>query len=328
MILRLSNKKQKPMKKIYSLLMVLLLIVSFKNANAQDPSFTQFYANPLYLNPAFAGSTICPRVCINYRNQWPAITGTYVTTSASIDRYVYGIKSGLGLIVTNDRAGEGTINTTNISGIYSYQIPVNRVFSINVGFQATYGQKTLDWNKLTFGDMINDKDGFVYSTNETQGKSKKSFVDFSAGAVGFSKRYFVGFAVHHLTQPDESLLAEQGSKLPMKFTGHLGAVIPVGNGASISPNILFQKQQDFQQLNLGIYVTKNSLVGGLWYRNRDSFIVLIGIQHGMFKVGYSYDVTVSRLTNATGGSHELSLGFQFTCKKPKPKYRPGICPSF
>jgi type IX secretion system PorP/SprF family membrane protein len=145
----------------------------------------------------------------------------------------------------------------------------------------------------------------------------------------FTKMFFLGFAAHHLTQPDEGLISS--SKLPMKLTVHGGATIPVGgkgSGTTISPNILYQQQQDFRQLNLGLYVTKGAVVGGLWYRNNDAFIVLIGMQKGMFKIGYSYDVTISKLSNASAGSHELSLGMQFTCKRPKPKYRPGICPSF
>ncbi|MCX6295148.1 MAG: type IX secretion system membrane protein PorP/SprF [Bacteroidetes bacterium] len=317
------------MKKIYAIILLSIGLITYKSAKAQDPEFTQFYANPLYLNPALAGSNICPRVCLNYRNQWPAISGTYVTTSASIDRYVFGIKSGIGFLVTNDNAGQGTLKTTNISAIYSKQIQINRNFSINAGLQATYGQKSIDWSKLTFGDMVDERRGFVYNTEETQHLSKRSFVDFSAGAVAFSKYVFIGFAAHHLTQPDEGLLGT--SKLPVKFTGHAGATIPIGpksNETSISPNILYQQQQDFQQLNLGVYVTKGALVGGFWYRNNDAIIVLIGVQHGVFKVGYSYDVTVSKLTNASAGSHEISIGMNFFCKKPKPKYRPSTCPSF
>lgn len=311
--------------------MLSFCLLALNTAKAQDPQFTQFYANPLYLNPALAGSNICPRICINYRNQWPGISGTYVTTSASFDRYIFGIKSGIGVLVTNDKAGQGTLNTTNISAVYSKQIQINRNLSINGGIRATYAQKAIDWSKLTFGDQINDERGFIYNTSENRGSTKKSYVDFSAGVVAFTKYMYAGFAADHLTQPDESLIGGNTSKLPVKFTGHAGAVIPVGGKdaeASISPNILYQKQQDFQQLNLGVYFTKGAVVGGLWYRNSDSFILLIGIQHGMFKIGYSYDVTVSRLTNATAGSHELSLGLQFTCKKPRPKYRPGVCPSF
>jgi type IX secretion system PorP/SprF family membrane protein len=317
------------MKKIYTIVMLSLSMLTYKNVKAQDPEFTQFYANPLYLNPALAGSNLCPRVCLNYRNEWPGISGTYVTTSASFDRYVYQIKGGVGLLVTSDRAGQGTLNTTNISGIYAYQWRPTRNISVNVGFKATYGQKALDWSKLTFGDQIDDRRGFIYNTNEIQGKSQKSFVDFSAGFVAFTKQFYVGFAADHLTQPDEGLIGT--STLPMKFTGHAGIVIPIGdksNETSISPNILYQQQQDFRQLNLGLYVTKGALVGGLWYRNGDSFIVLVGVQHGIFKVGYSYDVTISKLTNATAGSHEISIGMNFFCKKPKPKYRPGNCPSF
>ena len=95
---------------------------------SQDLEFTQFYSNPVYLNPAFAGSYGCPRFAMNYRNQWPNISGTYVTTSASIDRYIFGIKSGIGLLVTNDNAGNGTLKTTNISAIYSKQIQIKTTF--------------------------------------------------------------------------------------------------------------------------------------------------------------------------------------------------------
>lgn len=317
------------MNKIITKVIIALVMLFYGEIKAQDPEFTQFYANPLYLNPALAGSNICPRVALNYRNQWPGISGTYVTTSASFDRFVYGIKSGIGILVTNDRAGRGTIQTTQISGIYSYQWRPTRELSINVGFQATYGQKTLDWSKLTFGDQIDERQGFVKFTHETPGASQKSYVDLSAGMVAFSKRYFFGFAAHHLNEPDESLLQGTGAKLPRKYTAHAGAVLPVnGNEVTISPNVLFQAQQDFRQLLLGVYVTKGALTGGLWYRDRDSFVILAGVQQGIFKIGYSYDVTVSKLTNATAGSHEISMGLNFFCKKPKPKYRPGSCPSF
>ena len=313
---------------------VLILIVVFsfgfsERLFAQDPEFTQFYANPLYLNPAFAGTARCPRFCLNYRNEWPGISGTYVTYSASYDQHFDAIGGGIGLLVTNDKAGQATLTTTNASAIYSYQLNLTREFSMKFGFQATYFQKSVDWSKLTFGDMIDERRGFVYNTNEVPGLSKKSNVDVSAGFLAFSKRYFFGFAANHLTQPDEGLLGP--SKLPTKFTGHAGAVLPIGdkgNETFISPNVLYQKQQDFQQLNLGLYVVKGAIVGGLWYRNQDSFIALIGVQQHFFKIGYSYDVTISKLTNQTAGSHELSFSLQFECKPKKKKFRTVSCPSF
>ena len=73
--------------KIFFKIISFLFLVSFCGtiAIAQEPTFTQFYANPLYLNPAFAGSNKCPRVNLNYRNEWPNLSGNYVTYSASYD---------------------------------------------------------------------------------------------------------------------------------------------------------------------------------------------------------------------------------------------------
>ena len=153
---------------------------------AQDPEFTQFYANPLYLNPAFAGTARCPRMVMNYRNQWPSLSGSFVTTSASYDQHVETISGGLGLIVLNDRAAQSTLSTTTFSGIYSFQQAITRKFSIKAGFQATYFQKSLDWSKLTFGDMIDSRKGFIYETQDIPRGGTVKNVDFSAGILGFS----------------------------------------------------------------------------------------------------------------------------------------------
>ncbi len=303
-------------------------------AHAQDPQFTQFYANPLYLNPAFAGAARCPRVVMNYRNQWPALSGTFVTTSASYDQRVDGINGGLGLLVTNDQAGKGTLNTTTVSGMYAYQQPLSRKLSLSAGFQATYFQKSLDWNKLTFGDMIDPRRGFIYNTNDVPRGGNVSNVDFSAGLMAFTDVIYAGFAAHHLTEPNESLIVGT-SKLPMKLTAHAGASIPMGTKGKygdaqtkISPNVLYQQQADFRQLNLGLYIDRGPITAGVWYRTRDAFIVLIGFQADKLKFGYSYDVTTSKLTTATAGSHEVSLQFQFDCKPKRKRFKPVVCPTF
>lgn len=310
------------------LFVLLVFTVVLGDLRAQDPQFTQFYANPLYLNPAFAGTARCARVCMNYRNQWPNLSGTYVTYSASYDQHFDFLAGGLGVIVMSDDQARGTLRNTNASLIYSYHVPVNREFSLKFGIQATYFQKTLDKGRLNFGDMIDARRGFVWNTNEIVPSAKKSNADFSAGVLGYSKNYFFGFAAHHITQPDEGLLGQ--SRLPAKFTGHAGMIIPLekGNESYLSPNVLFQAQQKFQQLNLGLYYVKGAFVAGLWYRNMDAVIALVGIQNNNFKFGYSYDVTISKLSGNTAGSHEISLQIQFECKPKKKKYRTISCPSF
>ena len=323
--------KQYSIRLFFSSVFALFFVI---NVSAQDPEFTQFYANPIYLNPAFAGTNICPRVNLNWRNQWPGVSGTFITYSASFDQHSEAIHGGLGLLVTTDQAAN-SLQTTRVSGMYSYQLKISRKFSIRMGMEATFFQKTLDWSKLTFGDMIDPRRGFVLQTGDQPRGGSTAGLDFSAGFLGFSESFYFGFAAHHLTQPNESLIKEQ-SKLPMKLTAHAGAMIPLAGAASqyqtedamISPNIIYRRQADFQQLNMGLYVKKGPLLGGVWYRNRDAFIVLLGIQSDNLKIGYSYDVTISKLANATAGSHELSFQINFNCRPKKKTFRTISCPSF
>lgn len=302
---------------------------------AQDPTFTQFYSNPVYLNPALSGSSGCPRVALNYRNQWPQLTGNYVTYAASYDSYFKNISGGVGLVALHDQQGQGTIQTSMIGASYSYYLKVNRKFRLMFGTQAAYYQKYLDWSQLTFGDMIDPRRGFIYQTGDVpRGDGRRGFFDVSAGLVGFSKNFYFGAAFHHLNRPDESMILGQ-SKLPVKFTGHVGANIKLGQRGRyssttfLSPNIIYQNQNGFQQLNIGAYLKYESFTIGAWYRNKDAFILTVGINTDKYRIGYSYDLTVSELGNGvSGGSHEVSLGINLKCKKPARDFRRISCPSF
>lgn len=320
--------------KMKKLIFLAFISLSSFEALAQDPTFTQFYANPIYLNPALAGSTGCPRIAMNYRNEWPQLTGNYITYSLAYDSYVKNISGGLGFIATHDQQGRGTISTTMVGAIYSYNLRVSRKFSMMFGARAAYYQKYLDWSKLTFGDMIDPRRGFIYQTGDVpRGNGKRGFFDASAGLVGYTEYFYFGVAAHHLNTPDESMILGT-SKLPMRFTGHAGANIKLGrnkfsNSTSIMPNIIYQYQNGFQELNIGTYIKYENFTAGAWYRNRDAFILCLGISTPKFKVGYSYDITVSKLGNGvSGGSHEVSLGFNFACKKKPKNFRKISCPSF
>jgi type IX secretion system PorP/SprF family membrane protein len=316
-------------------IIITILGMSFSNdIVAQDPTFTQFYANPLYLNPAFAGSNGCPRFNLNYRNEWPSLSSNYVTYSASYDAYFKNISGGIGILATHDQQGKGTINTSNLGLIYSFHLKVNRKFSMLFGAKAAWTQKFLDWNKLTFGDMIDERKGFIYQTGDIRNNGSKGFFDASAGMVGFSKKFFFGFAAHHLNTPNESMIQGE-SKLPIRYTAHAGADIQIGNKSrfatktSIMPNVIFQYQRGFMEMNIGTYIRYGNFQAGAWFRNRDAFILTLGINTGTLRIGYSYDVTVSKLNNAnSGGSHEVSLGLNLKCKDKKVAFKTLSCPSF
>ena len=332
------------MKQLLTIPAIAILLAFFfvtlgsEDAQAQDPEFTQYFANPLYMNPAFAGTARCPRMTMSYRNQWPAMSGSFVTTSAAYDQHVETLSGGLGFIVMNDQAGRGTLSTTTASGIYSYQQAITRKLSIKAAMQVTYMQKALDWGRLNFGDMIDPRRGFIYETQDVPRGGMVQAVDFSTGFLGFTDKYDLGMAVHHLNEPNESLVVGT-SRLPMKYTVHAGATLPLqrsvtGVESTISPNILYRRQGEFQQMNIGLYVNKGPLVGGIWYRGimftdyKDAFIVTLGIKTDVVQFGYSYDLTVSQLTPATGGAHEISMTIQFDCRGKRSKFRTINCPSF
>ena len=118
------------MKQMMRIISVFGFLLTFTTAaNAQDPAFSQFYANPLYLNPAFAGTNECPRVNLNYRDQWPGLGRTFVTSTASYDTRIG--QSGLSGRFLNDRSGSGSLALNTFSVAYAYHLQVNRKFNIN-----------------------------------------------------------------------------------------------------------------------------------------------------------------------------------------------------
>jgi len=317
------------LKKIFIFTFLVTLISSGQTTEAQDLHYSQFYANPLYLNPAYAGSVRCPRLVANYRNQWPGIAGSFVTYSASFDRHLDDLNGGIGVMFYSDNMAQKTITTNSISAFYSYQISFSRNFSVRAGIQFTYNQTRIDPSKFSFGDMIDPRYGFVLKTAEQFPTQLKSYPDFSAGAIGFSKNYFGGIAVHHIGQPDQAFIRSNAnnSKLPMKLTVNAGAIFHIDEQTTVSPNVIYQQQAQFQTLNLGLYFTKGPFVSGLWYRNKDALIALVGFQVAGFKFGYSYDITISQLRNSLG-SHEISAIYKIYCKPKKKMFNTVNCPSF
>ncbi len=332
-------------------ILIALLSVLFSTGAlyAQDVHFSQFYANPLYLNPAFSGTRVCPRIIANFREQWPSVTGDFMSYSASFDQHFEAIHGGLGVLFLGDQEAIGTVRTNAFSLIYAYHANLTEKLSMRLALQGTFQQKTLDWDKLTFGDMIDPKFGFVYETQEHLNYLSKGLLDFSFGALFYAERFYGGFTANHFTQPKEGFLVsgdQNACRLPMKLTVHGGAVFNIKRESkmhnsygdmSISPNLVFQYQSRlsggaaYTTLNLGTYYNVYPLSVGAWYRmgfnNPDALILLFGIEYLNVKMGYSYDITISEFSE-TGGAHEVSLQVQLPCPEKGPRTRPIKCPVF
>lgn len=335
----------KVMIKRLRLTILAMILFSWGLVQAQDPQFSQFYANPLYLNPALAGFVDCGRVNLNYRNQWPSLSNAYITYSASYDQSLPGINSGFGILAMSDRQGDGALVRNSVAGFYTYQLRISEPLVISFGIEGRYYQEALDWNKLIFADQIDPTTGNIGSTNETRPTNDNiSVLDFAAGAVlAHTDQWFVGVAVHHLTQPNISFYDNADSKLPMKFTLHGGVNINLSQGGLgnnhkddwvLEPQLLYMQQEGFKQLNAGLYITRMPLVLGAWFRsnfsNPDAFVALVGLQFSNIKFGYSYDATVSNIGGSAGGAHEITFAWNFCIYKQakRRKIRAIKSPSF
>ncbi len=312
------------------ILFLSLWLVSFC-VRAQDPIYSQFYSAPLQINPAFAGNTYAPHIAMNYRNQWPSIPNAYTTFSVAYDQFSPKLNIGYGLSILGDEAGDGLISTNKISGFFAYRVQVNRDFFLKLGVEASGIQARYHWDKFLFLDQIDDRYGSttpggspIPSEEVPPENLNNTYFDISAGLLAYSKMFYGGISLKHLNTPNESLLGindNLNTGLPMRFTVHGGMEIKIREGnkrkptAFISPNIMFIKQTDYGQVNGGAYASLGFVFAGVWYRhaftNSDAAIFLAGIQKGIFKIGYSYDLTVSGLSQHGGGSHEISLTLNF-----------------
>jgi type IX secretion system PorP/SprF family membrane protein len=320
---------------------ILALFSYMQMGYSQDPEFSQFYANPLYLNPALAGATICPRAVANFRDQWPATGGAYVTYNAAYDQYVDALHGALGLLITEDRTGGGKLNTTEISLIYAYKFNFSSKLTASGAVQAGYYQRHLSWNNLVFEDMIDPRLGVVQPTKEAPPDNPTiGAPDFSAGIMlGYDEKYYGGVSVSHLSQPKFGFYNSNTTQLDMKFSVHGGGVINLKEGGlgderefSISPNFLYQQQFKFHQLNIGTYLTMDPLIIGLWFRhnfeNADAIIPMLGVHYKNFRFGITYDATISKLKSASGGAYEASASWQFPCIEKRRHIRAIKCPRF
>ena len=322
------------------LLWILLTTALSTPAFSQDPIFSQFYSNPLYLNPALTGNAFDPRLTFNFRNQWPALNASFVTYSAGFDQHFDALSGGVGIHILTDQIGSEAFKQTQASLLYAYNLNINRNLSLRAGFQYTYANRSLNFGKLTFPEQINRVTGVGPRPNGSTLPTQTASVtmhDFAAGLMLFSEYFYVGGAAHHLTEPNQAFIVNKEVKWPMRISVHAGGVIPLTQSYSneepwsLSPNVIYIKQADFQQINVGTYLSKGPVSAGVWYRLNDAVIVTAGFQRGQMRLGYGYDITTSPLSNAKpGGSHEVSLSFTFEKFQPieKRRYSKVNCPKF
>ena len=331
------------------LLLIAGLGLLVEEGYAQDPQFSQFYAAPLYINPAFSGASEYTRFGVNYRNQWPSLEASFVTFSFYADHYLPNANSGIGFIITTDREGLAGLQSTSIGASYAYQLKLSDNIVFRPGVQFNYTTRNANFTDLVFASQIDPVTGFdpnLPGDDAVSGSNLNvNFLDIAAGGIIYSRNLFLGFAVHHLNEPDQSLLDDGlESRLPSRLSIHGGYKIKIGEGPlrkdltytlaerSLTPVFQYKRQGPFEILDVGAYLHLEPVNFGIWYRGyplrkletaagesfpqTDALIFSLGVTTSEFTIGYSYDYTLSDLGVSSGGAHEFSIAYYLNFKKP------------
>jgi len=331
----------------YQAILILAFAAVSGQLRAQDPTFSQFYNNPIYYNPGYIGLNSGLRARFNYRDQWTGLPVDFKTYNFSVDMAERNIpgSGGLGLLVSSDKAGTGMIKSSNIGIGTAARIPLYDNMIAQMGFMVSYAQKTVNWDELVFTDQLHARYGNIYQSQfEAPATNKVSYPDFSVGGVyrfvekgsRFSTiQGTFGAAVHHVFTPNDSFLGLD-SPLPRKLviTGDLVLETEQGrpssyrsykknSGFKFNPAFQYEKQAEFSTYSLGMNILKSSIYFGVWFRNQDfnffeakDAIFQVGFnapwsKESRVKVMYTYDYLITDLRTAGRASHEISLIFEF-----------------
>ena len=293
------------------LLFIFFLVSSL--LKAQEPIFSQLYMSGMYLNPALTGNVMGWQSSMQWRNQWPSIDG-YVTSNIGVQKQLTKFNTGLGIKILNDQAGNGTINTAAMGLNYSRGIAINKNFEFRIGSEVEFRQKSIDLSSVSFGDDIDNRYGFNPIDGDERPNNNNSYVNFGIGSdIKVFKGSF-GFVLNNFFTPNESFTDSFQSPLPRKYTTYITYPVYSNDVVSLTPILMYQKQQDFQQLQIATATRYKLVTFYVGYRNQDAFISGIGLAMKRLKIQYSYDLTVPKSLIATGGSHELGILFRFGSK--------------
>lgn len=310
-----------------------LLILAALNSFSQDPGFSQFFASPLTLNPALTGKFEGKlRAAGNYRDQWPAISKAFVTTTFSLDGAVLPNRLsetdtwGVGVMMMNDRTANGILNSNyvSLSTAYHKGLDENGFHQIGVGFQGTFAGKKLDGGKLNFEEELDQLGGWTNPTNEPINGQRitVNYFDFNAGMLysgstnGYNNFYF-GTSFYHINRPKESFNGIYYLLNP-RLTVHAGGYFPVGHYSTLHLSALHSRQAGATNTVVGGALALNvnydeanptSVYFGSWMRFNDAVIPYLGLEFNGLRFGATYDVNISELKTASQyrGGLEISL---------------------
>lgn len=287
----------------------------------QDPMLSQYMFNGLYLNPAYAGSQTYWTSTLSNRYQWVGFEGAPRTFVAAIDGPIAAKNMGLGMIFYNDQIGVTTQNSFLAN--YSYKLKINETDKLSFGVSAGASQYSARLTDLTVWDE-NDP---VFENDLVS----RIIPRFGFGMYYTSKdKWYAGFSIPTLLAyqkgKDFTMDLNQATFLNRHYLLTGGYIFPINDNLKFKPSVLFKFLPNAplqMDLNAGLLIKDMLWLGGS-YRTGDAAVFMIEYQtNAFFRIGYSYDMTYSKLRNYSAGSHELMIGIDFgrdLIKTKTPRY--------
>lgn len=323
------------MNKRLLILILLAIAFTFQLKAQQDVHFSQFYYSPVGLNPASAGVMKGDmRAVAVYRNQWASVSTPFTTISASFDspikpRNMEKNFLGIGIHFNRDKSALTGFNNLDINGSFSYSMDLGSRYQkphyLSFGLNAAYVHKSFNASTATWDSQWN---GEIFDNTLADGESLrlgrvgKGNISVGAGALwnyafDVKKRYYLGAAMFHFNRPNVSLFEGNADKLYRKFAFTSG--FEFGDKDRITtfkPNVVAVIQGPNNFINIGADVNfdltnrtsytnyKNYMAFGLglYHRMFDAIMASANFTYSDVKIGFAYDLNISRFNVATGGS--------------------------
>ena len=331
------------MKKLRNIFLILSAILIADTVAAQDPSFSQFFSSPLNINPALTGNINGKwRVMSNVRKQWITPANPYTTGTISAENKIFQnmptkeydekTRIGIGGMMMFDEAMAGALKSNyasfNISGNirlgsgYDYaanSFPAEHRFGVGLGI--IYGHKRIDQSKLNFGSQFT---GNGFDTNLPTGESglsnMKPYLSTSAGLLysylSENTVFELGASAFHFNKPKQTFLDDPNQFLATRYVVHANFETFLSQQVFVNSNGVYQSQSGASYFSIGAalgYYVLNSdekdvvLNAGCWYWSNNAVIPYFGFNYGNYQIGLSYDITASRLTQASGKAPTFEL---------------------
>ena len=289
----------------------LFLLLSLQPVLAQqDPLSSQYMFNTLTFNPGVAGTSGMICATAMNRQQWIGFKGAPSTTLFNISSPVslFGIKSGVGLLVESDNIGFN--KNINLSGSYSYLMDLG-MGKLGIGLSLGMLNTTINptW-EIPVGDAHTPVSG-----DPLIPENKESYVALDAGFGLFYKadKYYASLSVTHINQP--KIKFSKGTPYFSRhyyLTGGYNLQLP-NPSLELIPSFFAFSDGKVVQIAVTSLIRYNKKVwGGVSYRAGDALIGIVGVElFNGIRLGYSYDFTISDIGKSSSGSHEFMINYCF-----------------